>query len=162
MATFIKSCNGGCSENQFCACVINVFGSGSTLGTFETFRMVANGVQIWSLEPSYPNWTGNTGGVPPFTIPPDYIKLPAGTTEVEFFLRENANGVPVDPGPIYPPFTFKTPGTGWYYDITFPDGQRFVDQNTVGFKYSPPSGNAYWAPMGQVGVETRVFVWNPA
>jgi hypothetical protein len=142
-------------------CVINVFGSASTLGTFESFRMEANGVPIWSFGASYPNWIGNTPGVPPFPIPPDYITLPIGTTKVDFFLRENANGFPVDPGPIYPPFTTKTFGSGWYYDVTFSDGQRFVDGNTIGFKYSPPFGNTYWTPQGKVGVETLVFSWTP-
>jgi hypothetical protein len=151
--------------------VINVSGSGSSgappFGTLEQFRIVADGVEVWSFGPAtsghraadYPNWLGDTEAVEPSAIPSAVLRLPNAKT-VDFFLRENANGFPVLPGPQYSPFASHTGGSSWYYDVRFPDGQRFVDKNTAGFKYSPPSGNQYWATQGKRGVETKVFTWS--
>lgn len=155
-----------------CEVVINVSGSGATppntaLGTLERFRLVADGIEVWSFGPTapghnlsdYPNWLGDTEAIEPSPIAPAIIQLPKGTNNVEFFVHENANGFPVAPGPIYPPFSSKTAGSSWHYDVTFPDGQRFVSKNTASFKYSPLSGDPYWATQGKTGIEARVFSW---
>jgi hypothetical protein len=151
---------------------INVYGTGAlppttAPGTMERFRLNDGTSDIWSFGPTasgfnqsfYPNWIGNAGVSAPYSIPPAIVTIPTSTDTVSFYVRENANGFPVDPGPIYSPYTGRTAGTSWYYDITFPDGQRFTGNNTQGFKFSPPSGDSYWAPQGKQGDEGLEFVW---
>jgi hypothetical protein len=153
---------------------INVLGTGflppaTVPGTMESFRLNDGTSDIWSFGPTmsgyseslpfYPNWIGNTGFSTPYSIPPAIVSIPTGTDTITFYIRENANGFPVSPGPIYPPYASQTVGSSWSYDITFPDGQRFTGNNTSGFKFSPPSGNSYWAPQGQQGVEGLEFTW---
>ena len=132
---------------------------GSQSGTLEGFRLVADGLyELWK-EPGlvYPNWAGNSPYSEPFAIPAVAVEIPSYVSMVEFFVLENSNGYPVSPGPIYSPYTTQTTGTVWWYKLTFWDGDIREEINTAGFRFSPPSGDAYWTPQGKVGVEGLVF-----
>jgi hypothetical protein len=136
------------------------YGSGGLTketGNMEEFRLLADGVEIFRLFPAVPNWCGDIPGkVMPWDIPAAVIQIPPGTQSVELWIRENAAGMPMHPGSLYGDYTAFGSGTSWFYELAFDDGVVLTGANVLNYAHTPYSGDPYWLPTGQLGIDALV------
>ena len=139
---------------------VQAYGSGGLTketGNMEDFRLLADGLEIFRLFPAAPNWCGDIPGkTMPWDIPAPVVQIPPGTLSLELWIRENAAGMPMHPGSLYGTYTSFGSGTSWYYNLQFDDGVTLTGANALNYAHTPWSGDPYWLPTGQLGIDALV------